>query len=104
MPPYVYFFTGQSPFSNFYRSPFKWRGIEFSCNEQFYMYMKAQYFKDEDSCKKILEAKEPRVHKMLGRRVKNFNKEQWKTVCRSVMKVGLVCKVRAWHNYFLIYL
>ena len=89
---YVYFFGMSSMYSNWYPAPFKWRGIQFNCSEQYYMWRKATYFDDEETAQKIMLAKHPREQKKLGKMVKNYNGNTWKTICLEVMKVGLLCK------------
>lgn len=92
MAKYTYFFRTESPFSNFHPSPFKWRGIPFNCNEQYYMYRKAIHFNDVDTARRIMAETEPRAQKHLGRQVDNYKDEEWKKVCRVIMKTGLMCK------------
>ena len=59
--------------SNWYLSKFIVDDITYSSMEQYMMYQKAILFKDEFTAKKILESKEPREQKKLGRLIKNFD-------------------------------
>lgn len=90
----------KGPFSNFWGA-FQGQGAQpqisisegdFNCNEQYYMWQKAKYFKDEETAKKILEAKNPRVQKELGRQVANFREKWWNNVKVEKMTKGLLDK------------
>jgi len=64
-------------FSQWYISPFSDGQNEYNCCEQYMMYKKAILFNDLDSASKILEEKNPRKQKKLGRKVKNFDYKKW---------------------------
>ena len=49
------------------------------------MYIKAKTFNDDDSAQKILKVKRPEQAKLLGRKVKNFDKEIWDKDCHDAM-------------------
>jgi len=82
-----YFWRGESPFSNFHKCsiPCKLPG-QFSkktsvhSSEQLYQFRKAWYFKDTETCKEVLNAKNPRDCKTAGhdKNVKGFDTEIWK--------------------------
>ena len=72
---YIFFLNG--PFCQWWKSKFMENDIEYNCCEQYMMYQKAILFKDEYTAKKILESKEPREQKRLGRLIKNFNEKIW---------------------------
>ncbi len=80
-------------FSNFYPCDIHvetdWNGnpvdIHFHCSEQYFMWLKATWFDDEEIADKILEAKTPKEAKALGRQVRNFNDEEWKGVREAAM-------------------
>ena len=67
---------------------FKAHGITFNCAEQFMMYMKAIHFKDWDSEERILKATHPYQQKKLGRKVKNFNTEEWNKYAKIYVSNG----------------
>lgn len=52
------------------------------------MYWKAKIFNDEDTAILILKAKTPKEQKALGRKVKNFNTEEWNKVCKLIVYNG----------------
>lgn len=73
-------------FSNFYPSPFIVDGLKFETSEQFFMYHKALYFKDDIIAEKILtEGIEPKIAKKLGRKVNGFDEDEWAKVRFDVM-------------------
>ena len=84
------FYSSKSPFSNFYKCKFDIDGKHsYCCSEQYYMHQKAMFFKDYESAERILNCENPAQMKRLGRRIKNFHDDEWKDVCRSVMKRAL---------------
>lgn len=83
-----YIFFWSEYLSQWYTSIFTENEINFSCCEQYMMYWKAKFFKDEDTAILILKAKTPREQKSLGRKVKNFNTEEWNKVCKLIVYNG----------------
>ena len=86
---YVFFWTEY--FSNW---AFTENGLKLEVNgkeetvptsEHLFTLFKAQYFNDEDSVQKILEAETPKEAKAIGRRVKNFNSEIWDSISAREM-------------------
>ena len=77
---YLFFYRTAHPFSNFHPSKFVVDGQLFQTAEQYIMWRKALEFGDQDSAKRILEARTPAECKKLGRRVKDFDEEQWAMV------------------------
>jgi ribA/ribD-fused uncharacterized protein len=80
---YIFFWGGT--FSQWCPSKFVIDGVEYNCCEQYMMAKKALLFEDVDSYNKIMNTKGPKEQKALGRKVKNFNKDKWETVCREVV-------------------
>lgn len=82
-----------SAFSNFYPCNIHvetdWNGnpidIHFHCSEQYFMWLKATWFHDDEIADKILEAKTPKDAKALGRQVKGFDEEEWEEVREAAM-------------------
>ena len=70
--------------------------ISLPTSEHLFMYLKAIYFKDYDIAEKILEAKEPKDAKALGRQVSGFSEEEWVKVRYEVMYTAVYYK--AYHN------
>ena len=64
-------------FSQWYRSNFTVENNTFNCCEQYMMYQKALLFNDNRTAQLILEEKNPKIQKSLGRRVKNFDEKVW---------------------------
>lgn len=66
-----------SPLSNFYTSEFWFSGHKFEFAESAIMYVKAITFNDHNIASKLLQCKEPREAKRLGRSVQNFDPNAW---------------------------
>lgn len=86
---YIYFW-GEFP-SNWYPARFvvedeDGKELEFFNTEQYFMYQKAKVFGDEDIAMRILlEGKDPRQAKSLGRKVKNYDDKVWSKVRYQIM-------------------
>lgn len=80
---HVYFWSGI--FSNWFECKFKYKGITFFNSEQAFMWEKAVYFGDMETAGLIIKTPNPKENKALGRKVKNFNTEQWLIVSFKVM-------------------
>ena len=78
------FFWGGWP-SQWHRSRFLVAGVEYNCCEQFMMAEKARVFGDSEHLAKILAASNPRQQKALGRKVRGFDEEVWRSVCRGIV-------------------
>ena len=63
--------------SQWYNSPFEVDGIKYQTSEQYMMSHKALLFNDNETNIKIMEEKDPKIYKELGRQVKNFNSKLW---------------------------
>lgn len=88
----IHFFLTDE-FSQWYPSKFKdKRGIEFNCCEQWMMYSKAELFNDIAVMKQVLETKDPKEMKKLGRQIKEFNKEVWDAKAPSIVTLGNTMK------------
>lgn len=71
------FFWKNSIFSQWFSSPFTVNNIEYCCAEQYMMAEKARLFNDDETLEKILNTKDPKKMKQLGRSVKNFDVDSW---------------------------
>ena len=89
---FVFFWAGSSPFSNWHKSKFTHNDVEYNCSEQYMMHMKALMFGDTEVAELIMEQKDPRKQKMLGREVRHFDHELWFEKCQEVMVDGLISK------------
>ena len=78
--------------SNFYPVEFKMDGETFISSEQAFMFKKAIYFKDNHNASLILKARTPKEAKALGRKVRNFNQDEWSRVSSDIMEEVLICK------------
>lgn len=87
---HVYFWGG--PFSNFYKTEIKFKGMNFHSSEQLFMYLKAVKFGDTKIAEEILKCKTPKSSKNLGRSVKNFNSEEWYKYKVEAMMIALKSK------------
>lgn len=85
---YIYFW-GEFP-SNWHPCHFvverDGKEYSFSNSEQYFMWMKALTFGDEETAKKILKrGHNPRTAKTLGREVKNYDNEVWDELRYGIM-------------------
>ena len=71
-------------FSNFYPAPIRYIDGAFTyifpTSEHLFMWLKAKYFGDEEIAHQIACAETPQKAKKLGRKVRNFNNEEWAKV------------------------
>jgi ribA/ribD-fused uncharacterized protein len=77
--------------SNFYPCKFTDDEILFKNMEQYFMYQKAKKF-DKSAIPHILSETEPRKIQRLGRRIQNFNDEEWNEHKLDFMYKGLQLK------------
>lgn len=75
-------------FSQWYPSPFEDGRIFYPTAEHYMMAKKAELFHDKETRGLILNAKDPREAKALGRQVKNFDKRFWDNNCRWIVEQG----------------
>jgi len=80
---FVLFWGGK--FSQWHKADMVIDGVEYNCCEQYMMSEKARLFGDNDSESKIMESRNPREQKALGRKVKNFDADKWNEVSRIVV-------------------
>lgn len=83
---YVFFKGGY--LSQWHESSMLIENIMFNNCEQWMMYSKAIYFKDLETANKILNTKDPKEQKKLGREVKNFNDDEWLKVADNIVYIG----------------
>lgn len=77
-----------SEFSQWYEHEMTIDGVTYNTAEQFMMAMKAKHFGDEEIYQNIMATGEPSRQKALGRKVKNFNVDQWSKVSRAYVRIG----------------
>ncbi len=84
---YVLFYGGV--FSQWFACEFKdIEGQKFSTTEQFMMYHKAKFFEDDTAMNWIMQESDPKKVKALGRKVRGFDEEKWKTVDTKIVTLG----------------
>lgn len=93
---YVAFWGGV--FSNFYPCEIRVdtdKGeIVFKSSEQYFMWQKAMFFKDEEIAEQILEADSPAEAKKLGRKVKNYDDAAWSKNRADAMYKAVLLKFK----------
>lgn len=81
----VFFYGSSEVFSNWYRCKFTMDDIEFNCSEQAMMYYKAMFFNDSKTAEKIIDSKNPKEQKLLGRIVIGFDEKIWAEVREQIV-------------------
>ena len=82
---YTFFWENSSPFSQWHKSDFRALGIGFNSAEQYMMFQKAILFNDYETAEKILDTRNVRTQKELGRQVKGFGNGLWTVNCRRIV-------------------
>lgn len=85
---FTFFWQKDSPFSQWYPSPFEVDGHTFGCAEQYMMYRKANLFGDEATAQRILATPDPRAQKALGRQVQGFSEAVWVREREAIVRTG----------------
>lgn len=85
-------------FSNFHPAPIHYEenGIKyfFPTSEHMFMWQKARHFSDEISANAILNVEHPRDAKKIGRKVSNFDNEEWAKVRYEKMLRAVTLKFK----------
>ena len=87
---YVFFWNGV--FSQWYPSPITIGVMTYNCAEQWMMYQKACLFGDLETAVQILESKNPKEQKALGRNIKGYHIGVWNMLCLDIVRVGNLAK------------
>lgn len=85
---YTAFFGAEDVLSNWHPCRFTYRGVAFSCVEQFMMYAKAKLFSNDAAAAEILATSDPKTQKRLGRNVAGFVETTWAARRESIVYVG----------------
>ena len=85
---YTFFWRPDSVFSQWFPCAFTVDGAAFSCAEQYMMYGKATLFHDPEVAAEILATPDPRTHKALGRKVRNFDEASWRRAREGIVLTG----------------
>lgn len=87
---FVFFWSG--PFSQWAKKTMVIDGVTYNTCEQFMMASKARVFGDDDSLREIMKARDPKIQKAIGRKVKGFNEQKWNSVARDIVYKGNYAK------------
>lgn len=98
MKKYTFFWGG--PFSQWAPSEILIDGIKYNCCEQYMMAQKALLFKDTETYEAIMKTSHPSGQKALGRKVKNFDKETWELIAKSVVYRANQAKFTQHKHYY----
>jgi ribA/ribD-fused uncharacterized protein len=79
-------------FSNMYEAPFQVDSITFPTVEHYFQWSKAKQFGDGAIAEKILKTPSPKAVKALGRKVKDFVKEEWNKTKDGIMRIAVKAK------------
>ena len=79
-------------FSNMYEAPFQVDSVTFPTVEHYFQWSKAKQFGDGAIADKILKTPSPKAVKALGRKVKDFVKEEWDKTKDGVMRTAVKAK------------
>lgn len=82
----------KSCLSQWYPSVFDDDGVKFNTAEHFMMSEKANLFGDVDTWEEIVESKDPKEAKGLGRKIKNFDSWVWDLEKYDIVKKGNILK------------
>ena len=88
---HVYFWRNNTPFSNFYRKKFMYKGHSLLFSEQAFMIEKAFQF-DPSKVDLIAAVKYPQDAKGIGRQIRNYNDRIWSAKRYHVMVQVLEAK------------
>ncbi|XP_072173146.1 N-glycosidase YbiA-like [Diadema setosum] len=89
---FTFFYTSESPFSQFHPANFEVDGVQYTCAEMYMMHQKAVLFGDTAIAERILVASKPGAMKALGRKVQNFDDDVWKEHRVKIVKKGNLAK------------
>ena len=88
----VLFWHPPSAFSQWTLLPFTVDLVEYNCAEQFMMASKVRLFGDDTALSAILATKDPREQKRLGRHVRIFDPELWRSEREHIVLHGNLAK------------
>ncbi len=89
-----YILFWETCFSNFHTCKIVYDDISFFSSEHLFMYLKAKVFEDKDIAMQITKVGTPKEAKALGRKVKNFDDERWKSVREEYMEIAVYEKFK----------
>jgi len=80
-------------FSNMFESPIQMDSITFPTVEHYFQWSKANKFGDGDIAAKILKTPSAKAVKALGKKVKEFKKDEWDAMKDSTMAAAVKAKI-----------
>ena len=92
----------KGPLDNWHHSDIHYCGNTFFSSEQLFMCLKARFFKDNEAVVHILQAKDNKEAKAIGRTVKHFDEEKWAQYKESLMLTALYYKAIYDKDFFEI--
>jgi hypothetical protein len=96
--PSAAYFWGGPPSQWYLKAPFRQRIVRdgavyrFNCAEQYMMAVKAQIFRDQQAFDAIMEEKQPKKQKALGREVRSFDLATWTQAVPDILVRGNLAK------------
>jgi ribA/ribD-fused uncharacterized protein len=81
-----FFWSG--PFSNWYKRDFVVDDIVYNCNEQFMMAEKGRLFGDLACVERIMNEREPKIQKAIGRDVTPWDEDKWVAARMDIVAMG----------------
>jgi ribA/ribD-fused uncharacterized protein len=91
---FVLFYGRSEIYSNWHNADFTIKGIRFANGEQYMMYCKAMFFKDEATAQLILAEPDPKKVKALGQAVTPYDDAAWAANRLRLVRRGLLEKAR----------
>ena len=85
---FVFFWSNDSPFSQWHKASFTLNNTKYSSAEQFMMAKKAELFGDKEKVNEILSTNDVRKQKELGRQIKNFDESIWNDNKIKIVYIG----------------
>ena len=86
MEKYTFFWSGI--YSQWYKAQFTIQGTTYNCAEQYMMHQKAILFGDYEAAHLIMQTRNPREQKAIGRTVKGFIASVWESRAKFIVKRG----------------
>ena len=95
-PTHVFFYSGRQCFSNWHRTSnqINYKDYLFDSSEQLFMYLKANFFGDNEATHAAYLEKDPRKVKAIGRTIRGYDDAAWECVREGVMAYVNLLKYR----------
>uniref|UniRef100_A0A914N7H6 NADAR domain-containing protein n=1 Tax=Meloidogyne incognita TaxID=6306 RepID=A0A914N7H6_MELIC len=86
------FYSPKCGFDNRFSSEFTILGRTFNTVDQYLEWQKARFFGDMEIASELLLTRNPTAIRRIGKRVRNYNQEEWSIVRNKVLYTGLWAK------------